>query len=306
MKLSIDFPSVASREGVEGITKLAQEIENIGFDQLDMLDHVVMGYNIPDRPASPYPAKMPILESLMTLSFFASVTKKIGLGTEVLVLPQRQPVLVAKQISTLDLLSKGRVRLGVGVGWQESEYEALGEKFNTRGRRMDQCIDILRHCWADDTIDFEMNDYTAHSVGMEPKPVQGQSIPIWVGGHSDAALRRVGRLADGWLGTRFDNVESTKNEINTIKRYAEEAGRDPQSIPMSMMLAPPIRGADDSNRDFYRNFDKMCARFDMLQSLGFTWVSLNATNVFQAGARSVDALIDSLGNIHERLRQQSA
>ena len=135
MKLSVEFPSVAYREGPEGVARIAREIERIGYDHIDVFDHVVMGFPVGGRPPGPYPATMPILEAFMTLAYIAAVTTRVGLGTEVLVLPQRQPALVAKQLSTLDTLSNGRVRLGVGVGWQESEFEALGEDFRTRGER---------------------------------------------------------------------------------------------------------------------------------------------------------------------------
>ena len=143
MKLSVKFPSVAYREGPAAVTRLAKAIEDIGFDQLDMFDHVLMGYPTETRPAPIYPPQMPIMEALMVLAYAAAVTERIGLGTEVLVLPQRQPVLVAKQISTLDSLSGGRVRLGVGVGWQTSEFDALEEEFSNRGRRMDEAFPLL-------------------------------------------------------------------------------------------------------------------------------------------------------------------
>jgi len=121
MKLTVEFPSVSYREGPQGVMRLAQGIEQIGYDHIDMFDHVVMGYPMEGRPPGPYPAQMPILEALMVLSYMAAVTTRVTLGTEVLVLPQRHPTLVAKQVSTLDTLSGGRVRLGVGVGWQASE-----------------------------------------------------------------------------------------------------------------------------------------------------------------------------------------
>ena len=121
MKLAVEFPSISYREGPAAIVKLAKGIEEIGYDQLDVYDHVVMGYDIEGREKSFYPAQMPIIEAFMMLSYAAAVTERIGLGTEVLVLPQRQPTLVAKQVSSLDTLSNGRVRLGVGVGWQASE-----------------------------------------------------------------------------------------------------------------------------------------------------------------------------------------
>ena len=143
MKLAVEFPSISYREGHAAVAKMAKGIEDIGYDQLDVYDHVVMGYDIEGRTKSYYPAQMPIIEAFMMLSYAAAVTQRIGLGTEVLVLPQRQPALVAKQVSSLDTLSNGRVRLGIGVGWQESEYEALGENFKDRGRRMDEAIDLV-------------------------------------------------------------------------------------------------------------------------------------------------------------------
>src|SRR5919109_2580677 len=155
MKLSVEFPSVAYREGPAAVPRLARAIEQIGYDHIDVFDHVVMGYPIAGRPPGPYTPTMPILEALMTLSYAAAVTSRVTLGTEVLVLPQRQPTLVAKQVSTLDTLSGGRVRLGVGVGWQESEYDALGERFATRGARMDEAIALLRAYWSEPRIDFK-------------------------------------------------------------------------------------------------------------------------------------------------------
>ena len=177
MKLAVEFASVAYREGTDGITRLAKGIEDIGYDQLDVYDHVVMGYDdVPGRAKSYYPSQMPILEAFVMLAYAAAVTDRIGLGTEVLVLPQRQPALVAKQVSTLDTLSNGRVRLGVGIGWQESEYEALGENFRNRGKRMDEAMGLLRTIGAR-TIDFE--SALPDNGDDEPKSPQGADLPIW-------------------------------------------------------------------------------------------------------------------------------
>ena len=231
MKLAVEFPSVLYREGPEAVSRLASGIEEIGFDQLDIFDHVVMGHPIEGRNESPYPAKMPILEALTTLSFFAAVTRTIGLGTEVLVLPQRQPTLVAKQISTIDTLSGGRVRLGIGVGWQASEYEALGVEFSSRGALMDEAIGFLRACWGDDPVDFEGTTFSARAVAMEPKPPQGNAIPIWIGGESEVALRRTGSVGDGWLAVRAGHDSDQAGRcIQTIKNHAENAGRDPERL----------------------------------------------------------------------------
>ncbi len=300
MKISIEFPSVAYREGPAGVIRLAKAIEDIGYDQIDMFDHVIMGYPTDTRAAPMYPPQMPIMEALMMLSYIAAVTTRVGLGTEVLVLPQRQPTLVAKQISTLDTLSAGRVRLGIGVGWQASEYEALGESFTDRGRRMDESIRFLRHWFRDEKIDFDGEYYAAVAMAMEPKSPQGADLPIWIGGGSPAALRRTGELGDGWLGTAGLDARRTTRALDTIRQAAEAAGRDPASIGLQMMLDVPPR--DEAGRNFYKDDDNVARRAVELRQQGFQWGALNATAIFQAGYRSIDALIDKLDAIHTRLR----
>ena len=305
MKLAVDFPSIAFREGPAAVAQLAREIERIGYDQLDMFDHVAMGYPIEGRTGLQYPAKMPILEALVTLGYCAAVTSRIGLGTEVLVLPQRQPVLVAKQISTLDTLSGGRVRLGIGVGWQESEYDALGERFSDRGKRMDEGLQVLRACWRDERVDFSGDHYRITAMGMEPKPPQGAALPIWVGGHSPAALRRVGQYADGWLAALVNNTERVTKEMQTIREHAERFGRDANAMQFQTMLAPPPRENDDGKgRSFYADPDRVAQRAAEIAKLGFGWVSLNGTNLFQSGARTVAAMIDAFGMLYDRLRRE--
>src|SRR5260370_12283840 len=151
---------------------------------------------------------MRIREDLVALSPLGAGTSRVALGPEVLVLPQRHPTLVAKQVSTLDTLSGGRVRLGVGVGWQESEYEALGEDFHTRGARMDEAIRLLRAYWSETRVESAGPHYPMTAMAMEPKPPQGRALPVWVGGTSERALRRVGALGDGWLASRVTDATS--------------------------------------------------------------------------------------------------
>ncbi|MDA3040979.1 MAG: TIGR03619 family F420-dependent LLM class oxidoreductase, partial [Actinomycetota bacterium] len=170
VKLSVEFPSVAYREGPAKVIEMGQAIEGLGYDEIAIFDHVVMGYSVPTRPDSMYPAQMPILEALTLMSYLAAATTTVGLSTEVLVLPQRQPALVAKQVSTIDTLSGGRVRLGIGVGWQQSEYDALHENFADRGKRMDEAIELLRRYWGDDRIDFDSDFYPTEAMALEPKP----------------------------------------------------------------------------------------------------------------------------------------
>ena len=302
MKLSVEFPSVSYREGGAGVVRLAKAVEDIGFDQLDVFDHVVMGFPTETRQAPIYPPKMPILEALMTLSHIAAVTERIGLGTEVLVLPQRQPVLVAKQVSTLDTLSGGRVRLGVGVGWQESEYQALGEDFRTRGRRMDEAIAVLRAYWADERVDCPGAFYPSTAMAMEPKPPQGRALPIWIGGGSERALRRTGELGDGWLATAITDAAAAARCKRKIAAYAEAAGRNPAAIGYQMMLDVPPR--DPQGKRFYADLGQVAARAAAVKAMGFGWGALNATAIFQAGARTVSAMVDVLGNAFQAIRRE--
>ncbi len=301
MKIAVDFPSVSFREGPERVLDLARAIEDIGYDEIAAFDHVVMGYPGEGR-VTIYPAQMPILEALMLLSNLAAVTTRVSLSTEVLVLPQRQPVLVAKQVSTLDTLSGGRVRLGVGVGWQDSEYDALGESFGDRGARMDEAIGVLRAYWAGGKIGFSGAHYNSAEMGMEPVSPQGAGIPIWIGGHSEAALRRTATVGDGWMASGVSD-EDALAFVAQLRERASEAGRDPASIGTQMMLAPPPRNEQD--KLFYTDLDTIGERAAVVAAMGFDWTSVNATAVFQAGARTVDAMIDRLGEIYERLRRET-
>ncbi len=300
MKISVEFPSVAYREGPGQVAELARVIEAIGYDDLAVFDHVVMGYETPIRPAPRYPTQMPILEALVTLGFVAAVTERVTLATEVLVLPQRQAALVAKQVSTLDTLSGGRMRLGVGVGWQEVEYQTLGEDFRRRGRVMDDAIGLMRSCWGDERIELRGERFDADAIAMEPKPPQRDRLPIWVGGSTPAALRRAGRLGDGWMGTLTGDAEQTRGAIEMVRRQAESAGRDPLAIGLQAMLAPPPN--DREGKTFYQDHDRVVRRADEVQKLGFGWLAINATAIFQSGARSVAAMAEHLDALHTRLR----
>ena len=267
-----------------------------------------MGHPHPDRESGPYPANMPILEALVTLGYIAAVTECVGLGTEVLVLPQRQPVLTAKQFSTLDTLSGGRVRVGVGVGWQESEYEALGMDFSSRGAAMDEAIALMQACWTEPSVDFEGEHFVSKAMAMEPKPPQstddGRSIPIWIGGTSKAALRRAGRVGAGWMGSGVLG-DAAVSAIATIKQEAEAAGRDPSELEFQCQLATPPRAGDPSTREYWARSADVAATAAAAQEAGFGWAAVNVTGVFVAGARSIDALIEKLGALHDGIRAET-
>lgn len=304
MKLTVEFPSVVHRDGPDEIARLATAIEDIGYDEIDIFDHVINGYPIEGRTPAPYPATMPLLEALVTLGYIAAVTERVGLGTEVLVLPQRQPVLAAKQFSTIDTLSGGRLRVGVGVGWQESEYDALGMDFHTRGKAMDEAIALMQACWRDETIEFDGEHFKSESMAMEPKPPQGGDIPLWIGGGSPAALRRAGRVGDGWMASGLLG-DAAATAISTVKAEAEQAGRDPEALGFQCQLATPPRAGDPSTREYWARSADVAATAAAAQEAGFGWAAVNVTGVFVAGARSIDAMIEQLGVLHDAIRAET-
>ena len=292
MKLAVQFASVFYRGGPAAITELVQGMERLGFDQIDMFDHVTMEQPKEGRDGGGrgYPATMPLLEALTSLSYFAAVTSTIGLGTEVLILPQRQPALVAKQVATVDILSGGRVRLGIGVGWQPGEYESLGVPFAERGRRMDEAIDLLRAYWTEPSISYQGRHHTADAMAMEPKPRDGRGgPPIWMGGSAPAALRRIGRSGDGWLAGGGETVASAQEKIALIRAAAEGAGRDPATLGYQIQLGDP------------RDMDAMAKKAVQFQEAGFGWGTVSMTALYTAGNRTADAQLEALGLIRDRL-----
>ncbi|MGI9324058.1 MAG: TIGR03619 family F420-dependent LLM class oxidoreductase [Pseudomonadales bacterium] len=300
MKVSVVFPSVMYRDGPEAVGKLIRGFEQIGFDELDMFDHVVMGYPTDTRTKPFYSPKMPIVEAFMLLAFAAAHTKTIGLGTSVLVLPQRHPTLVAKQVSTLDTLSGGRVRLGVGTGWQASEYEAQGEQFTDRGQRMDECIDILRAYWSDEHVNYHGKHYQIDEMAMEPKPPQGGKIPIWIGGTKSPALRRVARMGDGWMAMNAPGDKPIEARLAELRQYAEEYGRDLASVGLQMSLSPSPLDKEKRKR-FFADPNLLLDRTIELKELGFQQTSIDCVPIFQQGHRTVDALLDYLREVYEKL-----
>ena len=294
MRLAVEFPSIAYRWGDDAVPALARAAEDSGYDEIDMFDHVTMGHPIEGRPQGPYPTNMPLLEAFVTLGAIAAVTRRVGVGTEVLVLPQRQPTLVAKQVATLDILSGGRVRLGAGVGWQASEYESLGVPFQERGRRMDECLQLLRLYWTEPSITFHGRYYHVEAMGMDPKPVQPGGPPIWLGGGAEAALQRIGRLGDGWLAGGGERPESVRDKLAVIHRTAEQAGRDPGAIGLQVQLGD------------VRDLDALAARAAAFRAAGFTWGTVNMTQLYTAGARDVSAQREALEQIRERVLREAA
>jgi probable F420-dependent oxidoreductase len=293
MHVAVEFPLAAQRWGTGAVFELARAIEDLGYDEIDLFEHVTVGHPIPGRSETRQAAPE-LLEPLVTLGAISAVTRRVGLGTGVLVLPQRQPALVAKQVATLDVLSGGRVRLGVGVGWQRSEYESLGVPFEERGRRIDEAIPLLRRYWAEPSVTSRGDFYRAEAMGMDPKPVQLGGPPIWIGGDSEAALRRVGRLGDGWMAMADsdDAVLTAPENLAIIRAAAEAAGRDPASIGLQARLSDPLA------------LESLARRVAGLRAAGFTWTSVSLPALEAAGVVGIAALVEALSRIKERLRRE--
>jgi probable F420-dependent oxidoreductase len=226
------------------IDAVATSAEAAGFACLWAGEHVVMV----DRPASRYPynkdGTIPVpadadwLDPFIALSFAAAATRRIALATGVLLLPEHQPLVVAKQAASLDVLSGGRLRLGVGVGWSREEFAALGVPFARRGARTAEYVAALRALWSsEDPVRFDGEFATFDGVRVNPKPVR-RAIPIVVGGTSDAALRRAAAWGDGWYGFALSGIDEVRDRVSQLRALTREAGRDPDALQIAVALAP--------------------------------------------------------------------
>jgi probable F420-dependent oxidoreductase len=217
------------------VREFAQAADDLGYAHLTAFDQIV-GLGRASRPGWRYVHDAGDLfhEVFVLLGFLAGVTRRIGLVTGVLVLPMRGTALVAKQAAEVDVLSGGRLRLGVGVGVKPEEFEACERPFGDRGRRTDEQIEVLRLLWQHPLVTYEGRFHRIEDGGINPLPVQ-RPIPIWIGGISDAAIRRVARLGDGWM-PNFDPDHHGRRAIETMRRHAREQGRDPARIGIEATL----------------------------------------------------------------------
>jgi len=221
----------------------AQAIEELGFTHLLAYDHV-LGAN----PSSPLRTGPPwhgewkgtykytdlFVEPFLLFTYMAAVTTRLAFIPGVIILPQRQTTLVAKQAATLDVLCNGRLRLGVGLGWNAVEYTALNENFHNRGKRFEEQIEVLRLLWTQELVTYTGRWHNIPDAGLNPMPVQ-RPIPLWFGGYVDATLRRVARMGDGWL-PRQRTAEAACSDLDTLSRYIEEAGRKPEDVGLEPRL----------------------------------------------------------------------
>jgi probable F420-dependent oxidoreductase len=209
----------------EAVLAYGVEAEERGFESLWTWDHILLGV----KPC------FPILESVLMLTALAARTSRIKLGTGILVLPLRNPLVLAKQLATLDLISNGRLVLGVASGWYKREFDAVGIPFNQRGKLMDRNLELLKRLWQEDLVDGDYPPHALDGAVMMPKPVQKPRPPILIGGYVDRVLRRAGQQGDGWL-TYFYTPESFTTSWQKVREYAHEAGRDPAELESTNQL----------------------------------------------------------------------
>lgn len=266
MQFGVVFPQVEFPPDPIAVRDYAQTVEALGFRYVDAYDHV-LGAN-PDRPGGwhgPYTYESSFLEPFVLFSFIAAATKNLRLASNVIILPQRQTALVAKQAATLDVLSGGRVRLGVGLGWNQVEYAALGENFRNRGRRIEEQIEVLRALWTQPLVNFKGRWHQIPDAGLKPLPIQ-RPIPIWMGGTADNALHRIARLADAWM-SNFRNPDDARPAVAQLRRFLEEAGRDPAAFPIEARL-PYGDGKAETWHALIRKWLDLGATYFSLNTMG--------------------------------------
>jgi probable F420-dependent oxidoreductase len=233
LELGAMLPAWHWEMSVAELRDWTQGIEAAGFDYITLTDHVLYAYTLPDRPPAGYYVGGTIQhEPLMMFAFLAAATSRVVFQTGVLVLPQRNPVVVAKQVAELDVLSGGRVRLGVGIGWQDSEYEALSVPFKQRASRMEEAVAVLRACWRDEPVSFSGRYTNIREMSMLPKPVTPGGPPIIFGGASKPAEERAARIADGWMGLGYLSMPARLRQMERLREHLIANGRDPAAFPI--------------------------------------------------------------------------
>lgn len=279
MKLGAVFPQTEIGADPIATRDYVQAVESLGYDHLIAFDHV-LGANAGSRPgwSGAYRHTDMFYEPFVLFGYLASLTQRIELVTSVVILPQRQTALVAKQAATVDVLSGGRLRLGIGTGWNAVEYEALGENFHDRGLRSEEQVELLRALWTQDLVTFEGKWHKITDAGLNPLPIQ-RPIPIWFGGGADQVLRRVARIGDGWFPL-FRPDDKGRATVDRMRSYAREDGRDPNEIGIESWISMRTRSADEWTKDVAAWKD-----------IGATHISVNTMG---AGLTSPDGHINAI------------
>lgn len=286
MRIGAIFPQLEIGTDPAMLKDYAQAVEGMGYTHLLAYDHV-LGAGTATRPdwRGPYTSASLFHEPFVLFGYLAGLTERLEFVTGVIILPQRQTVLVAKQAAEVDVLSGGRFRLGVGVGWNTVEYEALGEDFHDRGARSAEQIRLLRRLFTEETVDFRGRWHRVDNAGINPLPVQ-RPIPIWLGGSSEATLKRIARLGDGWFPQRPPD-DIARGMLEQLHRYAQDAGRDDGQIGIEARLS--IGQVPQ---------DQWAGTVAAWRDLGATHLGVNTMG---AGLPSPQAHIDALRRVKDAL-----
>lgn len=271
---------------VGAIRAYAAGVEALGYEHVLVYDHVLGADPSAHDLSGPYTIDDPFHEPFALFGYLAATTN-LELVTGVVVLPQRQTALVAKQAAEVDVLSGGRLRLGVGIGWNDVEYEALGMDFRTRGRRFEEQLGLLRALWTQRRVDFAGDFDTVTAAGISPLPVQ-RPIPLWIGAAgAPRALERVGRVADGWMPQMAPGPE-LDDKLAAVRRAATDAGRDPADLGLEGRIT--VTDGD---------LDRVAREAAGWRAVGATHVTVNT---MRAGHRDVDAHLSALGDIFAAIK----
>ena len=286
MQLGVIFPQTEIGADPKAVRDFAQAAEDLGYAHVIVFDHV-LGADTKHYTdwQGPYSQSDMFHEPFVLYGYLAAATQTLELVTAVIILGQRQTALVAKQAAAVDVLSGGRLRLGVGTGWNTVEYEALNENFHDRGKRSEEQIEVLRALWTQEVVDFHGRWHNITHAGINPLPVQ-RPIPLWLGGRAEAVVERVGRLADGWF-PQFPPDDDGRATIERMHQYARAAGRDPSEIGVEGRITLADSGPDAWG------------------PLAEAWRDLGAThlsvNTMRAGLATPDAHIDAIRKFHQAM-----
>ena len=292
MQLGAVFPQTEIGSDPEAVRDFALAAEELGYDYLLAFDHVIGADPSKHTLVGPYTHESMFHEPFVLFGFLAAITERMDLVTGILILPQRQTALVAKQAAEVDLLSGGRLILGVGVGWNQVEFEVLGEDFHRRGRRTEEQLDLLRRLWSEELVTFEGRFDTVRHAGINPRPER--EIPIWFGGMSSPVLRRCGRYGSGWIPRDQFPDDPARNRddilwrLDRIQQHAREVGRDPGAIALCTRAAVTDGGLD--------------AQLDVARAWEDAGASHLSFNTMNGGLTSPQQHIDAITNFIEGYR----
>lgn len=277
MQVGVTFPQTEIGADPVVVRDYAQAVEGLGYKHLVAFDHV-LGADPTNRPGwQGYTNRDMFHEPFVLFGYLAALTQ-LELVPAVIILPQRQTALVAKQAAEVDILTGGKLRLGVGVGWNPVEYEALGKNFNTRGRVIEEQIEVMRLLWSQEIVGYKGRFHTITETGLNPLPVR-RSIPVWMGGSADVLLRRVARMGDGWFPQGRPSVQM-RETVERLRRYIREAGRDPGTFGIEARMN--AREGD---------LDEWVRQTDGWRDLGATHISINTMGAgFKSPGEHIEAI----------------